>query len=57
LDFNLRNKRVNVSTLYGAESSTLREMDHKCLGSFKCGAGEGWKGSFGQMVRKMKKYA
>jgi hypothetical protein len=43
--------------LHGAETSTLREIDHKCLGSFKFGAGEVWKGSFGQMVRKMKKYA
>jgi hypothetical protein len=43
LDFNLRNKRANVSTLYGAETWTLRGIDHKCLVSFKCGAGEGWK--------------
>jgi len=43
--------------LYGAETSALREIDHKCLGIFKCGAVEGWKGSFGQMVRKMKKCA
>ena len=56
-DFNLRNKKVNVSTLYGAETWTLQEIDNKCLGIFKCGAGEGWKGSFGQMVRKIKKYS
>jgi hypothetical protein len=48
---------MNVSTLYGAETWTLREIDYKCLVSFKYGAGEGWKGSFGQMVRKMKKYS
>jgi hypothetical protein len=40
LDFNLRNKSVKASTFYGAETSTLREIDHKCLGSFKCGAGK-----------------
>jgi hypothetical protein len=48
---------VNLSTFYGAETWTLREIDHKCLGSFKRGAGKGWKGSFGQMVKKMKKYS
>ena len=36
--------------LYGAETWTLRAVDHKHLESLKCGAGEGWKRSVGPIV-------
>jgi hypothetical protein len=44
VDLNLRKKLVNCyvwsTTLYGAETSTLRKADRKYLKKF-CGAGEG----------------
>jgi len=36
--------------LYGAETWTLRKVDLKYLGSFECGAGEGWRRSVGPIM-------
>jgi hypothetical protein len=36
--------------LYGAETGTVRAVDQKQLGSFGCGAGEGWKRSVGPIM-------
>jgi len=41
---------------HGDKIGTLRIVDQKYLESFKCSAGEGWRRSFGQIVREMKKY-
>ena len=37
-------------TLYGAETWTIRAIDQKHLGVLKCGAGGGWKRSFGLIM-------
>ena len=54
LDLELRKKIVkcyvwNIA-LYGAETWTLRAVDEKHLGSFKCGVGGGWKRSVGLIM-------
>jgi hypothetical protein len=36
--------------LYGAETWSLRAVDQKHLGSFKCGAGEEWRRSVGPIM-------
>ena len=54
LDLELRKKLVKCYiwsiALYGAENWTLRTVDQKHLESLKCGAGEGWKISFGPIM-------
>ena len=60
LDSELRKKLVKCHiwsiALYGAENWTLRTVDQKNLESLKCGAGEGWKISFGPIMWEMTKY-
>ena len=36
--------------LYGAETWTLRAVDQKHMEVLKCGAGEGWRRSFGPIM-------
>ena len=54
LDLELRKKLVKCYVwsiaLYGAETWMLRAVDQKHLESFECGAGEGWKSSFGLIM-------
>jgi hypothetical protein len=54
LDLELRKKLVKCyiwsTALYGAETWTLREVDQKQMEVLKCGAGEGWKRSFGLIM-------
>jgi hypothetical protein len=54
LDLNLRKKLVKCyilsMALYGAENWTLRKVDQKYWNVLKCGAGEGWRRSFGPIV-------
>ena len=54
LDLELRKKLVKCYiwsiALYGAETWMLRAVDQKHLESFECGAGEGWKSSFGLIM-------
>jgi hypothetical protein len=54
LDLKLRKKLVKCYiwsiTLYGAETWTIRAADKKQLEILKCGAGEGWKRSFGPIM-------
>jgi len=54
LGLELRKKLVNCyvwsTASYGAETWMLRAVDQKHLESFECGAGEGWKRSFGLIM-------
>jgi hypothetical protein len=54
LDLELRKKLMKCYVwsiaLYGAETWMLRAVDQKHLESLKCGAGEEWKRSVGQIM-------
>ena len=54
LDLNLRKKLVKCyiwsMALYGAETWTLRAADRNTWKVLKCGAGEGWRRSVGQIM-------
>ena len=41
-------------SFYGVENCTLRKVDRKYLGSFKCCAGEEWRRSGGRIVWEIK---
>jgi len=54
LDLELRKNLVKCYiwsiALYGSETWTLQAVDQKHLEILKCGAGEGWKRSFGPIM-------
>jgi hypothetical protein len=54
VDLELRKKPIQCNiwniSLYGAENWTLRAVDQKTWKVLKCGAGEGWRRSVGQII-------